>query len=131
MDENAEKHLDLFADECRHWIEVLGLTEWECQFGIAELPDGCTSGACVNTEGRLVEFALAPVLPEHFGDKEVAQCAFHEVVEGLLLDNLSTLTRSIYTEEHIEPHRHAVVRRLENAWWRPDWDRRMAAEESS
>lgn len=114
------KDFDLFVKEGMHWLEKLGLKDWEVLFihyANEELGDSAKTRA--NVEIDLVNHIATVGLctdwsgclkVNHF---EVCKAAFHECCELLMADIGGCLDK-FYSNEVVNNMRHKVIITLEN-----------------
>lgn len=109
-------HFVAFKDECERWIDKLGLYGWKFTYFHEDWGNAKATNA-VDFAGRLASINLSTtwrnVEPTYF---EVRCSAFHEVCEVML----HSFRRGEDTTEEV----HDVIRRLERAMFKPDFDKR-------
>lgn len=106
------KDFALFKSECLHWIEVLGLTDWEidilhCPRAPENLADCIGSYDMTATIILNTEWSETPVTP-----REIKLTALHEALE-LLLIPLSILADARFAnKDGLVREQHAIINRL-------------------
>lgn len=110
----SKKDFELFKQECQKWIDYFGLKDWY----VIYKHDYCTLERAnaefyANSQDCVIEIILGKDVSDNYN---VSVCAFHEVVEGMLLGRLSSLTDSRFnvTPNVVEKEMHHIVRVLEN-----------------
>ena len=100
-----------FKARCEHWIEVLGINDWDVEYNHLEITaDARYIGNCVNRGCTLI-------LATEWEKREVTKAklnkfALHEVIH-LLLGEMSGIGQARYmTEDEFDTAEHAVVNRL-------------------
>jgi len=113
-----------FKHEVEYWIDKFGLKEIELTIGHDQTDDDARAFACSDTESKTCQIVLQKnwnLIPEN---EEIERIAFHEVIETLLGDLWFHAMNRFSTELEMESARHAIIRRLENVFWKPDFDSR-------
>ena len=118
MAKTTKKDFKLFKKECKKWIEIFGLKDWEFCFQHECVEFEGNQASCVsNVAGRLASITLFEDWGECGGISKhtIRLAAFHEVCETLLAPlNACAQSRYISAVE-IEESGHAIIRRLENS----------------
>lgn len=110
----TKKDFELFKKECRKWIKVFGLKDWEINFEHVPVQSGIGEHI-FDSNNRWAYIKLAT----DWGNTEISSCevkrtAFHETVE-LWLGRIRILAKIRYVrEDEIDEEIHALVRTLEN-----------------
>lgn len=123
----TKEQFEAFKNEARYWQSKFGQLQWVVVFHHRDLDDG--GGALAqcrcNTEQSMAQLILTkPQCEEPFSGEEIAMSAFHEVMEMMLWELTSPLAE-IRGAEWMNRETHRVIRTLENAVWRPDWEARQ------
>jgi len=113
----TKKDFEVFKKECKKWIDIFELNNWEIMFIHSKRAD---NRAWINpsTDPRLVKIALGAewinLEPDTISVNDIKRVAFHEICE-LLLEPLGYLAECRFiTETEIEPARHDIIGKLEN-----------------
>lgn len=112
----SEKEFEYYCIRCRAWIDFFGLKEWEVHFKFEEF--NAEASIYYNCQTRFCLFRLRPTMPEFIVNdrqKEIDQCAFHEVCHLLIADFTHLCNERIVTENEIARQEETFVRRMENA----------------
>jgi hypothetical protein len=114
----TDEHFEIFKDECRKWIDILGLKDWEVYFYHDESED-CLGWYSSSHVGRGVSIHLTKTWPDNYEpcDYEIRKVAFHEVVEGMLLGKLKSMANNSFAYDRVDEEAHTIVRTLENVLW--------------
>lgn len=114
----SPRHFEIFKKECLKWIEIFGLKDWECHFSHDTWDDCNRANLRANITGRIVSINLNPNWENmEINNHEVRKTAYHEICE-LLLVRLGWLARErTVAEAEVEEEAHAIIRRLENAFF--------------
>lgn len=117
--ETTPEHFELFRAEAQRFIDLFGLLDWYVLFAHRE---GGASLADINANyfGKSAEIGLfkewAP--PDIPSDDLMRHCAFHEVMELLLVPMRKiALDPDMNRQEKkhaLDVEAHAIIRRLEN-----------------
>ena len=112
----TEEDFEVFKAECKRWLKIFGLTDWEIHFHFSE---DCVSTAAVQWEpvSRIVDVHLGH--ESHYSGKgtDVAKFAGrHEMLHLLLADYHVMCRARTATEEEIAKQDERLVRILENAF---------------
>ena len=114
----SEKDFNVFVKECKKWIKVFGLFDWEICFEHFDNEDASALAACYyDVPGKSAYILLYQNFYENeISDSLLKKCAFHEVCE-LLLGKLKCYceTDLKLTNNQIQEAVHTVIRRLENS----------------
>ena len=116
MNKTSKEDFKLFKQECKKWMKIFGLTDWEPYFlHLSKKGSDALAGCSFNVVSRGATFHLNKNWADDVvSDKEIKITAFHEVTE-LLLGPLNYLSRERYVAvDQIEEATHAIIRRLEN-----------------
>lgn len=114
----TKAHFEIFKKECRYWIQRLGLTDWEIEFK----HNNEDKESFCNCRPFLLSRSAVLTLTKDWEDFKltnylVRRYAFHEVCE-LLMGRLDHIAEARFVrKEEIEEERHAIIRRLENAFF--------------
>lgn len=114
----TNKHFRTFKRECKKWVRVFGLTDWEIHYFHEPDPDNdrawISRDLQNHTAGVFLGLNWDSVPPS---DHELERAAFHEVCE-LLLSPLDDAAKCRYTTvPQINEARHEVIHVLENVLW--------------
>lgn len=115
-----DKAFKLFCEQCNIWIQRYGLFDWRIDYSNDFDDEGSLASCSYNYASHAVLFNMLPLdrWPEEMkNEKDLRYVAFHEVTE-LLISDLRELTKSRnITEEQVEVASHAIIHRLENAFY--------------
>ena len=120
----------IFQDEANYWLQKLGMVGWEadywCNMDYNTWDDEAYSMVRFEGDSRIVVFWINPNWPARdLTDYKIRRCAFHEVQE-LLLGSLRELALCRFaTEESITQATHAIIRTLENTFFKEDYNKRF------
>jgi hypothetical protein len=121
----TNKHLAAFRAEAEYWLDVFHLRDWRVTYHWDDVPeDGRLFASCAeNGRDRAATlFLVRKVAQEEVTAEFLCKAAFHKVCE-LLLADLYNLSQ--YNNATTDRAVHAIIRRLEHAVFRPDWERRQ------
>jgi|GEM_PF-1218156 len=124
MKKNSKKkdsdYFKIFKKEVEFWLEKFGLKDW-CVF-ISHEPIGIDSedGACsYEKTSRVATISLNKYTPGYeLTPNLVKLIAFHEVCELLLAPLITLCYLRTFSETELEGEKHAIIRRLENAFFK-------------
>jgi hypothetical protein len=119
MAKTTKKDLATFQNEVDHWVEVFGLKDWEIDVVRKDVGTDCVANCDANVAGRQATIALGKAWADKIDERNLWLSAFHEVCELLLFTLRSHIAND--DQPHIDGDFHAVIRRLENAFFR--WPR--------
>ena len=115
MNKTSKKDFELYKNECRKWIKIFGLLDWELYFEHESKTVDALAGCSFTRVGRNVTLWLS----KNWGTNKVStldikMTAFHEIGE-LLLSPLNDLAMERFvTQDQVEEATHVIIRTLEN-----------------
>lgn len=116
MAKTSKAHFEIYKVECKKWIDILGLKDWEI-FYKHERDDDSRASCSFNVSGRIATLSLADEWDCPITGLELKKCAFHEAIE-LMLARLVITGRTRFIASHeIDDSVHEIVRRLENTFF--------------
>ena len=111
----SKKDYELFQKECRKWINIFGLLDWEPYFLHGFRENGDWAWCNYSPTSRGVTFALNKDWKEDkVTNEEIKITAFHEVAELLIGPLYACARYRFLTEDRIEEAAHSIIRTLEN-----------------
>ena len=116
MAKTTKKDLELFQKECKKWIEIIGLKEFECVFADDSADYGTRAQVMVDLVGGISTYFFAGDWDGNatkISSTEVRVVAFHEVMEVMLWE-LAAMAKMYISEDVVEKEVHKIIRRLEN-----------------
>jgi len=114
----TQKQFEFFKRECKRWLDVLGLYNWEVRYFLKPMDDGYAE-VSFNHDGRMADVFLC----EDWGSfrvsvpttAELRKTALHEVLEILLYPlRYIAECRYVLGVEEIDCACHNVIRVLEH-----------------
>jgi len=114
MPKPTKKQFEIYRKECKKWIEIFGLKDWEISFDYEDIDDSPASLTyhCVN---RIAVFHFNPKQARgDLNNNQVKRNAFHEVGE-LLLGRLRDMVGQRYglNVDDVSEEIHMIVERLQ------------------
>lgn len=126
-DEAMVARFEEFKCECRYWLGVFGLLDWEVYYR-HERVEGCFGCYRADLAGRAATIILSSDVEgsdtEFYGHRDLMKTAFHEVAH-ILLSPFEYQAHRVLSDEDVSEMSHIVIRRLESAVFAPDYDRRF------
>jgi len=117
----SKKDFEIFKVECRKWINILGLKDWQVHFTHTKM-DGIRAQIVFQCIARVATISLNTEWNEwakiSITDQLIKKAAFHEVCE-LLMGKLNDLATQRFNldEADVEEEIHRIIRTLENVLW--------------
>jgi len=115
----TKAHFKTFKKEAQKWIEILSLIDYDVDFYHEE--GGEELASCSSyPDARCARIDLNATWPDEIEitDRAIRMAAFHEVCE-LRFSALCTLAKDRYASEiGIDAEKHAIIRVLENRWFK-------------
>ena len=109
-----QTHFKLFKKYCEYYLDMFNLRSWRVEYSFDEEPDGYRASYSAHVTGMCAELALAAKFDIPPTDKDMKECALHEVLHLLLL-HLPTLARDKNVSESLmEIEEHRIIRVFEN-----------------
>lgn len=113
----SQKDFEVFQAEALKWIEVFGLKDWEILFSFNDENPDCRA-TCTTTDliARICSLGLTLTWRHKPTPQELKMCAFHEVLELLLmplrlrLQDIPEVSTTLLDKEV-----HRIIRILENS----------------
>ena len=111
----TKKHFKIFKRECRKWIEILGLKDWEFSFHHAEVPGFRNASSEYHITDRYADIYLFPKLHRQKAtEKVVRMLAFHEICEVVLGPLYVNAIERHVSRAEINESTHTVIVILQN-----------------
>jgi hypothetical protein len=113
----SDRDFKAFKATCLHWIEAFGLKDWEVSIEFSDdNPDmraWCTASVM---ETRIAVLGLTRTWSYKPSQDELRRCAFHEVLELLLMPiRLRVMDIPGVDSRVLDEEAHRVIRILENS----------------
>lgn len=122
----SQKDFRAFQAEAQKWIDRFGLQDWEVFFRMNNDNEDCRA-TCQTSElaDRICAITLTEEWERRPEQAEILRCAFHEVLE-LLLMPLRLKLRAIaeVPDGMVDGECHRIIKILENAIWVPQSGKR-------
>ncbi len=129
-EKTTAEHFETFQGECEYWLDKFSLREWEVTYEHknSKYTKRARAWYLYDFKGRACSLGLAKDYGQLPTESDLCKSAFHEVSEILLAGIEALALIDIYpsAKEELEVCKHATIRRLEHAVWRPDYLRRSA-----
>jgi len=107
----TKKDFEKFKKSARHYIDLLNLYDWSICFEHKKIA-GCYAKIYVDFGSKCARMIMSTTLSDRDADGfDPWEHGKHEVCE-LLLMNLSSMSKSFYSNEHVEECVHTVINRL-------------------
>jgi len=108
----SNKHLNIFKKECKKWIDILKLDNWEVYYGWQD-KEGTFASIYTDLSGYVATIYLSRDWGDDYNNAQLKRTAKHEVIH-LLLSRLSENARSRFiTETDLAESEEELVRKLE------------------
>jgi len=116
----------IFKDECEYWLKYFGLQQFRMTYTAKESSTN-RAEVYVDYEGMCANISLSTTWSDcDYCEKNIRQSAFHEVVDGLLLFNITAFVRMNALDcGEFYGRLHEVVRTLESSVFINDYNRRF------
>jgi hypothetical protein len=116
----SDKHLSVFRAEATKWMQAFGLVDWEVVIDLTDdFPENRASCLASSLEDRCAHLLLTREWDYPPADDELRMCAFHEVMELLLMNLRSAVDVRGVDTRLVDQEMHRLIRIFENAIWRP------------
>lgn len=116
-----DKDFEVFQAEALRWIEAFGLKDWEVGFSFDDQnPDCRATCSCSDLGSRICCLGLTRTWPSRPTTADLQRCAFHEVLELLLMPMRLKLQDILEVSTPLlDKETHRIIRILENVVWAP------------
>ncbi|NIM46496.1 MAG: hypothetical protein GTO54_12900 [Nitrososphaeria archaeon] len=113
----TEENFEYYQGQIHRWLDFWAEKSWRVYFEHKQLKEAL---AAVNWDhsGKTLNVALSHKWSVQPTNKLLSKCAFHEVVEIMLVTMSRWMSGNSYD---IEEAVHTVVRRLENVIFEKEW----------
>ena len=118
----TKRHYKLFKEECKLWLDIFGITNWDVKY-VIDNDDDMAASCTYRPESRIAILALNSSFYLPIEDCEtsvgideiIRQFAFHEVCELLVceFDDVAK-TRFDVSFDDVTTIRHRLIKNLEN-----------------
>lgn len=113
----TKAHFEIFKQEFRRWVEILGLKDWELFFEHDDKKNRASVSYNIVSKIATVYLGNNWTHIKAITDYDLSRVAFHEACE-LMLGRLMEVGRSRYVSEvEFEEAGHDIIRRLENSFF--------------
>jgi len=110
----TKKDFELFKKECKKWLDILSLKNWEIFWVHGDTDVDCRAQLLVDQKGRLSTIYLAEEWEKDaVTDLLIKKMAFHEVCELFLYD-IGIMLGCFFAPGVVEEEIHKIIRTLEN-----------------
>lgn len=118
MAKTTKAHFEIFKAECKKWIEIFGLKNYEFYFERKDVGDGNIAECHRNSVSRTTRLSLCKEWPEKsmvsLTNENIKTSAFEEVCH-VFLYGLSSCAYARHIMEHeIDEAEHGVIRVLQS-----------------
>ena len=111
-------HFRIFERECRKWIKIFGLYDWEVFIQHNKIESRAEINYNLRNKLATITFSKEWTNYNHIPVQDIRLTAFHEVME-LMLARLVVVGRSRWVDEsESDEASHDVIRRLEHVVFR-------------
>ena len=108
-----KKDLALFKAHVRKWRDKIGVRDWAISVDASEIDEDRDAECSTDAQNRCVLVSINQQI-ENTTDKQLNECALHEVLEISLTD-IRELMNVFYSWEFVDGIIHQNIRRMENA----------------
>jgi hypothetical protein len=114
----TKRHFDIFRKESQKWIKEFGLLDWWVQYSHEDIGDGAQCRYSYTY--KMATLVLSTVFDQDYPatTHKIKRMAFHEVYELVLAEMNTLITSRVYDKEEADRARHAVIRRMENVFFK-------------